>query len=170
MTATPPPSSKDALQAFISDHRTRYIRSGGADGHIVDGRGSGAYLFGPTCLIRYKGRKSGKTFITPLSYAGIAGEVVIAGSKGGADLHPAWYLNLVAAKEVDFQIATQAFRASWHEPEGVERRKIWDFMADCYPFYRTYQSRTSRQIPLVMMKPIEAIPVFREDDMASMPF
>lgn len=169
MTSTPPTSSKAAMQAFISDHLTRYLRSGGVDGHIVDGRASGAYLFGTTCLIRYEGRKSGRTYITPLSYAAIGGEVVVVASKGGADLHPAWYLNLVAAEEVDFQIATQAFRARWREPEGTEREKIWDFIADCYPFYTTYQARTSRQIPLVMMKPIEAIAVFREDGAPTTP-
>jgi deazaflavin-dependent oxidoreductase (nitroreductase family) len=153
-----------ALARFIGEHLTSYLRSGGAEGHVVDGRGSGAYRFGTTCLIRYKGRKSGRTMITPLSYADRGGEVIVVGSKGGSDTHPAWYLNLVAAPEVDFQIATQAFRATWREPVGAERQKIWDFMVDCYPFYAEYQTRTSRQIPLVMMKPVEPIPVFTEAD------
>jgi deazaflavin-dependent oxidoreductase (nitroreductase family) len=155
---------KAALRAHIDAHLATYLGSGGAEGHVIDGRPSGAYLFGTTCLIRYKGRKSGRTMITPLSYADRGGEVIVVGSKGGSDAHPAWYLNVVAAKEVDFQVATQAFRASWREPEGAERQKIWDFMVDCYPFYATYQRRTTRQIPLVMMNPIEAIPVFRDAD------
>jgi deazaflavin-dependent oxidoreductase (nitroreductase family) len=155
---------KAALRAHISAHLAAYLRSGGVEGHVIDGRASGAYLFGTTCLIRYKGRNSGRTLITPLSYADRGGEVIVVGSKGGSDTHPAWYLNVVAGKEVDFQIATQAFRAAWREPEGAERQKIWDFMVDCYPFYATYQTRTSRQIPLVMMNPLETIPVFREED------
>jgi deazaflavin-dependent oxidoreductase (nitroreductase family) len=159
-------AAKTALQTFIGEHLTAYLRSGGAEGHVVDGEGSGAYRFGTTCLIRYAGRRSGRTMITPLSYADRGGEVIVVGSKGGSDTHPAWYLNLVAAREVDFQIATQAFRATWREPAGAERRKIWDFMVDCYPFYGIYEKRTSRQIPLVMMKPVEAIPVFSEADMA----
>ena len=157
--------AKAALQASIGAHLTSYLRSGGREGHVVDGRPSGAYLFGTTCLIRYRGRKSGRTMITPLSYADRGGEVIIVGSKGGSDAHPAWYLNVVAGETVDFQIATQAFRATWREPEGAERQKIWDFMVDCYPFYATYQTRTSRQIPMVMMKAIEPIPVFREADL-----
>jgi deazaflavin-dependent oxidoreductase (nitroreductase family) len=156
--------AKAALKASIGAHLTAYLRSGGAEGHVVDGRPSGAPLFGTTCLIRYTGRRSGRTMITPLSYADRGGEVIIVGSKGGSDTHPAWYLNLVAAPKVDFQIATQAFRATWREPEGAERRKIWDFMVECYPFYGVYQTRTSRQIPIVMMNPIAAIPVFREAD------
>jgi deazaflavin-dependent oxidoreductase (nitroreductase family) len=158
-------ASKAALQASIGAHRTAYLRSGGREGHVIDGRPSGAYLFGTTCLIRYKGRKSGRTLITPLSYADRGGEVIVVGSKGGSDTHPAWYLNVVAGGTVDFQIATQAFRATWREPEGAEQQKIWDFMVDCYPFYATYQTRTSRDIPLVMMKAVEAIPVFSEADL-----
>lgn len=161
------PDPKTALQAFIAEHLASYLRSGGAEGHVVDGRASGAYLFGTTCLIRYKGRRSGRTMITPLSYADRGGEVIIVGSKGGSDTHPAWYLNLVAEPLVDFQIATQAFRASWREPEGAERERIWDFMVDCYPFYGEYQKRTDRPIPLVMMKPIEPIPAFTEADLSA---
>jgi deazaflavin-dependent oxidoreductase (nitroreductase family) len=159
--------ARTALKQFIGEHLTAYLRSGGAEGHILDNRGSGGHHFGTTCLIRYRGRKSGKLFITPLSYADRGGEVIIVGSKGGADTHPAWYLNIAAAPEVDFQIATQAFRATWREPQGDERRKIWDFMVDCYPFYGEYEKRTSRQIPLVMMKPVEPIAVFSEADITS---
>ena len=158
--------AKAALRSFIGEHLAAYLRTGGRQGHIVDGRGSGAYYFGTTCLVRYIGRKSGRTRITPLSYADISGEVVVVGSKGGADAHPAWYLNIVVRPQVDFQIATQAFRATWREPKGAEREKIWDFMTDCYPFYATYQTRTTRQIPLVMMQAIEPIPVFDEADLS----
>jgi len=35
--------------------------------------------------------------------------------------------------EIDFQIATQAFRATWREPEGEERHKVWDFMVRAHP-------------------------------------
>jgi len=90
--------------------------------------------------------------------------VVICASKGGADTHPTWYLNLIADPHVDFQVATQAYRASWREPEGAEREKVWAYMQDCFPFYTSYQKSTSRILPLVMMKAIEAIPVFREED------
>jgi deazaflavin-dependent oxidoreductase (nitroreductase family) len=99
-----------------------------------------------------------------LIYGDIGGEVVIVASKGGADQHPEWYLNLRAAPDIDFQIATQAFRATWREPEGDERHKVWDFMARAYPPYINYQKSTARHIPLVMMTPVAAVDVFREGD------
>jgi deazaflavin-dependent oxidoreductase (nitroreductase family) len=149
---------------WAAEHRLSYLRSGGAEGHIMDITPVGGRSFATHCLVKYVGRKSGKIFITPLCYADIGGEVVICASKGGADHHPAWYLNLIESPEVEFQIATQAFRGTWREPEGVERDKIWNFFTDCHPFYADYQQTTKRILPLVLMKAVETIPVFKESD------
>ncbi|MBW8783336.1 MAG: nitroreductase family deazaflavin-dependent oxidoreductase [Novosphingobium sp.] len=149
---------------WVVEHREMYLRSGGAKGHIMDITAVGGRSFATHCMIKYRGRKSGKIFITPLCYGDIGGEVVIVGSKGGADEHPEWYLNVREMDQVDFQVATQAFRATWREPQGAERDKVWAFMVDCFPFYATYQAGTSRQIPLVMLKSVQEIPVFREED------
>ena len=150
---------------WAQEHRKLYLQSGGTHGHIMDITGAGGYPFGTHCLIRYKGRKSGRTMITGLCYGDIGGEVVICASKGGAPESPQWYHNIRAAETVDFQIATQAFRATWREPEGDEREKVWDFMADCFPFYNQYQQRTDREIPLLMMKAVEPLAVFSVADL-----
>lgn len=147
------------------EHRRLYLLSGGVQGHIMDLTGAGAFTFGTNCLIRYKGRKSGRTMIQGLTYGAYAGEVIICNSRGGSDAPPKWYLNILASETVDFQIATQAYRATWRELEGAERAKVWAYMVDCYPFYGEYQTRTERQLQLIAMKVIEAIPVFSEDDL-----
>ncbi len=149
---------------WVTEHRESYLRSGGVEGHIMDITAVGGRYFATHCLIKYRGRNSGKTFITPLTYADIGGEVVICGSKGGADHHPEWYLNILESAEIEFQIATQAFRATWREPEGEEREKVWAFFIDCHPFYADYQASTERILPLVMMSAVAPVPVFRESD------
>lgn len=154
-----------AAEDFIASHLRAYLRSGGAEGHIMDTTHAGGLPFGTHCLIRYKGRKSGKTYIAPLCYGNTGGEVAIIGSKGGADRHPEWYLNLVASPEVDFQIATQAYRASWREATGAEREKVYNMMVENFPFFDNYRKATSRQIPVVLMKPLEPIAVFSEADL-----
>ena len=153
---------------WVAEHRDMYLRSGGVEGHIMDITAVGGRNFATHCMIKYKGRKSGKTFITALCYGDIGGEVVICASKGGADEHPEWYLNLIASPEIEFQVATQAFRGTWREPEGAEREKVWVFMQDCFPFYASYQASTTRVLPLVMMKAVEPIPVFKESDATGM--
>jgi deazaflavin-dependent oxidoreductase (nitroreductase family) len=149
---------------WVTEHREMYLQSGGAQGHIMDITPVGGRSFATHCMIRYVGRKSGKVFITPLCYGDIGGEVAIVGSKGGADNHPEWYLNIKAAETIDFQVATQAFRATWREPEGDEYQKVWNFMIDGFPFYASYQESTSRKIPLILMKAVEPIAVFKESD------
>lgn len=153
-----------ARRDWVSEHRDMYLGTGGAQGHIMDITAVGGRSFATHCLVKYTGRKSGKVFITPLCYADIGGEVVVCASKGGADHHPAWYLNLIEAPDVEFQIATQAFRGTWREPEGAEREKVWAFFNDCHPFYQSYQDSTDRVLPLVMFKAVQEIPVFRAED------
>ena len=140
---------REARKDWVTEHREKYLQSGGVEGHIEDLTPVGGHDFGTHLLLKYRGRKSGKVFVA---------------SKGGADTHPGWYLNLKAQDGVEFQIASQAFRGTMREPEGAEREKLWAFMVDCYPFYASYQTSTSRVIPLVLMKAKEAIPVFRESD------
>jgi deazaflavin-dependent oxidoreductase (nitroreductase family) len=146
---------------WIGQHIQSYLRSGGAEGHILDLRDIGGLRFTATLLLRTVGRKTKTTKSLPLIYGVFGGEVVIIASKGGADIHPAWYLNLKESKEIDFQIATQAFRATWREPTGAERKAIWDYMETLYPPYKDYQAATRRIIPVVMMSARDSIPVFK---------
>ena len=149
---------------WVSEHREKYLKSGGAEGHIEDLTAVNGHSMGTHLLLKYIGRKSGKVFITPLCYADIGGEVIICASKGGADSHPAWYLNLAARPEVEFQIATQAFRGTWREADGANRDKLFAFIAECFPFYNDYQGWTDRVLPVIALKPVEPIPVFRFED------
>ncbi len=161
-------SGNDAVEVaasrndWASDHRRQYISSGGVEGHILDLTDIGGRAFTTTLLLRTIGRKSGKVRMLPLIYGDTGGEVVVVASKGGADTHPAWYLNLKEGGEVAFQIATQAFRARWREPQGAERAEIWAYMEHLYPPYKDYQAATDREIPLVMLTAVEAIDVFKK--------
>lgn len=155
---------RETRKDWITEHRELYLASGGSQGHVMDISAVGGHSFTTHCLIKYTGRKSGKIFITPLIYGDIGGEVVIVASKGGADENPAWYLNVRDSQFVEFQVATQAFRGTWREAEGTEHDKIWAFMVDVFPSYASYQASTQRKIPLILMKPAESIPVFKESD------
>jgi deazaflavin-dependent oxidoreductase (nitroreductase family) len=145
---------------WVGQHKRTYLESGGRQGHIVDLREIGGLQFTTTLLLRTTGRKSGETRVTPLIYGDLGGEVVVVASKGGADVHPAWFLNLQSTAEVAFQVATQAFRGTWREPLASEYAPIWEFMARLYPPYTAYQAGTQRKIPLVMMKVKDSIETF----------
>lgn len=145
---------------WMKQHLAMYLDSGGAQGHIVDLRAVGGREMTTHCLIKYAGRKSGRTYIKPLIYGNVGGEIVIVASKGGADTHPEWYLNIVASKTIGVQIATQAFVATWREPAATERHGVWDYMCHLFPPYVSYQRSTARHIPLVMLKTVRPIDIF----------
>lgn len=146
---------------WIRQHLQTYLSSGGAKGHILDQRDVGAHNFCTTLILKTVGRKSGAVRMVPLVYGQYGGEVVIVASKAGADVHPAWYLNILDAEELEFQIGAQAFRASWRSPGGQEREDVFAYMTNIFPPYEEYQRGTSRKIPLVMLKRIEEIAPFK---------
>ena len=142
-----------ATLEFVEKHRKSYLESGGRLGHVLDYRRLGGHRFTTCLLLETSGRKSGERRVTPLIYGDTGGEIVIVASKGGADVHPAWYWNVKAMGAVTLQIGGQAFACTWREPEGAEREAIWQFMAGVYPPYRNYQAATSRTIPIVAFQP-----------------
>jgi deazaflavin-dependent oxidoreductase (nitroreductase family) len=87
---------------------------------------------------------------------------MVVASKGGADTNPEWYLNIAASETIDVQIATQAFEATWREPEYEERHQVWSYMTHLFPPYLGYQTSTTRHIPVVMLRTVRPIEVFTE--------
>ncbi|BBZ26050.1 nitroreductase [Mycolicibacterium madagascariense] len=156
MTEVDAASTRD----WVTDHLEEYLSSGGARGHVLDLTSVGGHAFTTHCLIKVVGRTSGRVYVTPLIYGNVAGEIVIVASKGGADTDPQWYRNIVASETIGVQIATQAFEATWREPEAEERHQVWAYMTHLYPPYLGYQTATTRHIPVVMLRPGRPIDVF----------
>jgi deazaflavin-dependent oxidoreductase (nitroreductase family) len=116
----------------------------------------GASLGGmPSLELTTIGRKSGKPHSVMLSSPLQQGETyVIVASRGGDDRHPAWFLNLRDNPAVDVRIvgaSKQPMRARVATAE--ERATMWPIIAGKYRNYASYQRRTSREIPLVLLEP-----------------
>jgi deazaflavin-dependent oxidoreductase (nitroreductase family) len=153
-------SIRTARGDWAKEHLKAYLGSGGVEGHILDLSSVGGHSVTTHCLIKVAGRKSGRSYVKPLIYGNVGGEIVIVGSKGGADTDPEWYLNIRESDTVGVQIATQAFDATWREPEVEERHRVWAYMTHLFPPYLGYQSSTERRIPVVMFKLGRPIDVF----------
>ena len=149
------------MRAWIDNHTQSYLRSGGREGHIVDMAMLGGHAFTPTLLLLHVGRKSGDIRYAPVIYGCIGGKVIVIASRGGADIHPAWYLNIEAAGDFQFQIGGQAFHGTWREAKGEERAALWAFMRQVYPPYDDSAAMTERAIPEMVSDPGEAIPAFK---------
>ena len=61
-------------------------------------------------------------------------------------------LDLVAEPSVTVQVKTDRFPATARVAEGSERERLWQLMCDLWPAYDTYQSRTERVIPVIILE------------------
>ena len=139
------------LPQIIADHLRQYQQSP-REGHLWDARAAGGYADTPTLLLTTVGRKSGKQLTMPLIYGKDAERYVVVASKGGAPQHPAWYLNLASNPQVEVQVADEKFSATARTATGAERQRLWDLMSKVYPPYPSYQERTDREIPVVVLE------------------
>lgn len=126
-------------------HVAAYKLSGGR----IGGKSMGA----PVALVESVGRKSGKHRTHPLISTEDGENLVIIASKGGVEKHPAWYLNLMAAPQTDAWWKGKKRRVVAREAEGEERERLWAQMVEAYRPYASYQRRTERRIPVVVLEP-----------------
>jgi deazaflavin-dependent oxidoreductase (nitroreductase family) len=97
------------------------------------------------------GRKSGQRRSTMLTAPVIdENRVVLIASKGGDDRHPDWYRNLTANPDVEITIGgvTRKMRARTASPE--EKAELWPQAVAAYKGYGNYQTKTERDIPVVI--------------------
>ncbi|MBV9996165.1 MAG: nitroreductase family deazaflavin-dependent oxidoreductase [Caulobacteraceae bacterium] len=159
------PERDARLAQWAKQQLANYIDTGGVKGHVEDMSFIGGHRFETMLLIRYAGRKSGRTMIISLGYCQFGPEIAIIASLGGSDVHPQWYLNIKAGAPLAFQVATQAFACTWREPVGDEREELWRWMVRANPIWGTYRKATTRELPLLLLKPLEEIPVFTRADL-----
>lgn len=108
-----------------------------------------------TLLLTTTGKRTGKARVTPLIYGEDGDDYVVIASKGGADEHPDWYVNLHADPRVEVQVADRVFSAEARTASSEEKDRLWPMMAEIWPDYDRYAERTDRDIPLVVLHPTD---------------
>lgn len=132
-------STKDWNQTIIEEFR--------ANQGVVGGN----FANTPLLLLHTRGAKSGKARLNPVAYLEDGERFVIVASKGGAPTHPDWYHNLKANPQVRVEVGTDEFTAQAAIAEEPERTQLFEKMAARNPGFATYQRRTSRTIPVVIL-------------------
>jgi deazaflavin-dependent oxidoreductase (nitroreductase family) len=122
---------------------------------VTGGRKGWTYADMPALELTTTGRKTGQArtvFLTsPVQEAGV---YVVVASRGGDDQAPSWFLNLVAdpavrvARNGEPAVAMRARVATTEE-----RARLWPLVTAKYHPYADYQTKTSREIPLVYLEP-----------------
>jgi deazaflavin-dependent oxidoreductase (nitroreductase family) len=129
---------------YGKEHTQRYRETGGEEGH--DWRGT------QTLLLTTKGRRSGEPRELPLIYGRHGDDYLVVGSHGGSDEPPAWYRNLEADPEVEVQVKDERFKARARTASPEEKRELWPTMTAEWPAYDEYQTKTERDLPVVVIE------------------
>ncbi|MFI0357381.1 nitroreductase family deazaflavin-dependent oxidoreductase [Actinomadura sp. 9N407] len=129
---------------FGQEHVKRYQETDGAEGHDWQGT--------VTLLLTTKGHRTGNPYTTPLIYQRNGGDHIVVASKGGDDDDPVWYKNLQANPKVEVQVLGDKFTARARTATPEEKPALWKKMAATWPSYDEYQTKTDREIPVVVLE------------------
>ena len=130
---------------FAADQVALYEATGGVEGGTLQGK--------PVVILRTRGRHSGKLRKTPLMRVELSGTYAVVASMGGAPKHPVWYLNLIALPAATLQDGPTVYEMHAREVHGDEKARWWALAVDAWPPYAEYQTKTDRQIPVVVLEP-----------------
>ena len=127
------------------DHIRAYRETDGEVGYIWNGV--------PTLLLTATGRRTGQNRTSALIFGRDADDYLVVASMGGAPTHPLWYLNLQANPEATIQVKADTHPVVAHTASAAEKGRLWKIVTDVWPNYDVYQSRTDRDIPVVVLSP-----------------
>lgn len=120
-----------------------------------DGADRGDMRGVPVIILTTRGRKSGALRKVPLMRVTDGERYAVIASLGGAPEHPVWYLNLLADPEVTVQDREVKRRYRARTVNGEERHEWWARAAEVWPDYHGYQRKTDREIPVVLLEPVQ---------------
>jgi deazaflavin-dependent oxidoreductase (nitroreductase family) len=134
---------------FGDEHVRKYEDTGGKVGHDWNDT---------SCLVlRMRGRRSGEMRKVPLIYGRDYGrdgsDYVVVASKGGAPEHPGWYKNLMAHPDVEIQVWDEVIPVTARTGAAADKKRVWPTMVAEWPDYDKYQAGSSRDIPVVLLRP-----------------
>jgi deazaflavin-dependent oxidoreductase (nitroreductase family) len=135
----------------MNERNRRVVEESRADGGVVGDRFEGATLL----ILHTTGRRTGREHVTPLVYLPDGDRYVVFGSKGGAQTHPEWYLNLIAHPEATVEVGTRTVRIEASQITGLERDELYARQVERMRSFAEYQEKTSRVIPAIALEPLD---------------
>jgi deazaflavin-dependent oxidoreductase (nitroreductase family) len=137
--------SQPDLTLLGDDHINAYRETGGEVGYLWNGV--------PTLLLTSTGRRTGAERTSALIFARDGNDYLIVASMGGMPTHPMWYLNLQANPAAKIQVKADELAVVARTASADEKPRLWKIVTDVWPNYDVYQTRTDREIPVVVLSP-----------------
>jgi deazaflavin-dependent oxidoreductase (nitroreductase family) len=138
------------LRALTTLHIASYRATGGLIGHRVGPL--------PNVLLTTTGRRSGKPRTTALTYIRADGLLALIASNFGSRTAPQWYRNLQAHPEATVQLKRRRWVVRMRPATPDEHVRIWSVALTIWPAWAGYADRAQRDIPIVVLEPIQEAP------------
>jgi deazaflavin-dependent oxidoreductase (nitroreductase family) len=117
------------------------------------GRVGGPFEGMPILLLHHRGARTGIERVNPLAYQQLEGDAIaVFGSKGGAPTNPDWFHNLVANPDARVEVGIETYEVRARVADDEERQRIWERQKKDRPAFADYETKTSRQIPVVILE------------------
>ncbi len=136
---------------WVRDQVEQFEASGGTEATTL--RDTGLAIV----VITNLGAKTGKVRKTPLMRVEHDGKYAAVASQGGAPTHPLWYFNFLAHPHVELQDGPKRVDMVARELTGHERAQWWERAVAAFPPYAEYQTKTTRQIPVFVLEPVDEV-------------
>ncbi|MFD6400171.1 nitroreductase family deazaflavin-dependent oxidoreductase [Nocardia sp. NPDC060249] len=122
---------------------------------VTGGRLGNSFFGMPSLQLTTIGRKSGEPRKVMLTAPIIDGDtIVVVASRGGDPTHPSWFVNLRDNPNVEVSLRNGPVRPmTAHVATSDERAALWPRVTEAYKGYADYQTKTTREIPLVLLTP-----------------
>lgn len=134
-----------AVRRWSAFHKLLYLVTAGRLGRrLVDN---------DILLLTTTGHRTGRAHTVPLLYLREGSALLLVASYGGRHRHPDWYHNLRADAAVLVQVDGSREWMIARTAAEEERARLWPRIVDAYDGYSRYQSRTDREIPVVILEP-----------------
>jgi len=115
----------------------------------------GTVLASQTVLLLHSvGRRSGRQFVTPISYFSSDGFYFLVGSNWGRRQNASWYYNLLASPRTTIEVRGQKIIVDAYPAQEPVYDQLWNCALQRYPGYQRYKDNLKRHIPIMILKPV----------------
>jgi deazaflavin-dependent oxidoreductase (nitroreductase family) len=134
----------------VNDYNTSVIGEFRAN----HGKVGGPFADTPLLLLHHRGARTGAARVNPLAYQKLDPGYAVFASKGGAPTNPDWLYNVQAHPDVQAEIGDDTYDLRARVATPKERAPIWERQKRLVPRFGSYEQKTSRSIPVVILEPM----------------
>src|SRR5579864_5781730 len=118
---------------------------------------------GQVAILSTVGRRTRRRRTTPLVCLRDGSDVVVVASNGGSDRAPDWWLNLQHHPFAELELEGRAHPVIAEQASADAYVRLSQRFAEAFPCFDVYRSRTTRVLPVVLLRPApaERAPILR---------